>query len=314
MRKFFYLTLIFMLMSSSLAKAAENDFIDTGSNVIEENETMKNSQEPAPKEAHWWENDIITATGYGFPKKNAENMGQRKVLARRAAIMDGYRRLAEQAAGIHITTEKIMVKGEIDALITGAQITSEVYDEYGNCKVELSVPLYGVVNSVSKAAFKPVSKETFLTPSVTDSENTLEGNYTGLIIDCSDLDNSSEDQELTAVLSPTIRSTDNQSIYSYNNLDYDKVISKGMISYAESMNGNVSRAGSNPLIIKAAELDNKNSTPVLSKIDTNKILMENQSSHFLDNCAVVFVSTRGIRDSYNRRGSSQKNYHDDGVV
>ena len=116
------------------------------------------------------------------------------------------------------------------------------------------------------------------------------------------MDNS-DDQELTAVLSPTIRSVDNQSIYNYSNLDYDKVISKGMISYAESMNGNVSRAGSNPLIIKATELDNDNSTPVLSKIDANKILIENQSSHFLDNCAVVFVSTRGIRDSYGGKRS-----------
>lgn len=80
---------------------------------------------------------------------------------------------------------------------------------------------YGVKNSVAKIAFEPVSKEGFLQPS---KDVMTEGNYTGLIIDCGDA-------ELNPVLAPTIHNEKNQSIYSYKNLDYDKVIANGMIGY-----------------------------------------------------------------------------------
>ena len=266
-----------------------------------------------------WENEVISGTGYGTPPDRAKNPGHARILAHQAAMLDAYRRLAEQAKGIHITADSTMednilsgdiVSGEVDAVIKRAKIVpgSETYDEYGNCTVTLEVPLYGVSNSIAKVALKPVAKEAFPAPTVNVSVSVgggaatpsaqssgssaasapasgnvgAQGGYTGLIVDCSGLG-------LNPVMSPVIRNDGGQPIYGYKNLDYDKVVAQGMASYANGKNGNTSRAGSNPLVVKATGVENHNSYPVISTSDANRVLTENQASHFLDNCAVVFI-------------------------
>ena len=245
-----------------------------------------------------WDREIITGTGYGVadPAK-AKNPGHARIMAHQAAMLDAYRRLAEQAKGIHITANSSIsdnistgdvVVGEVDAVVKRARVVSENYDEYGNCSVVMEVPLFGVNNSIAKAVLKPVVKEAFPAPTVNETtiqstvNVTITGGYTGLIIDCSGLG-------LKPVMSPVIRNANQQPIYGYKNLDYDRVIDKGMASYASGMNGNLSRAGSKPLIIKAVRVEDHNSYPVVDTVDADRILLENQKSHFLDNCAVVFV-------------------------
>ena len=247
-----------------------------------------------------WENDILSGTGYGIPKEGAKNPGQARIWAHQAAMLDAYRRLAEQAKGIRVTADSTIadnistgdiVSGAVDAVIKRARVVSEDYDQYGNCTVVLEVPLYGVTNSIAKVALKPVTKEAFPEPSlnvsvsIDQSSSTSvkdNGGYTGLIVDCSGLG-------LNPVMSPVIFNAEQQPIYGYKNLDYNKVIANGMASYANSMNGNTSRAGSNPLVVKAKSVINHNGNPVISMEDANKILSENKSSHFLDNCSVVFI-------------------------
>ena len=237
-----------------------------------------------------WENDIITATGYGAPSDRAKNPGHKKILAHQAAMLDGYRRLAEQAKGIHITADSSIadnvstgdiVTGAVDAVIKRAKVVSESYDEYGNCSLTMEVPLYGVSNSIARMALKPVEQEAFPAPSV-NTDITVTANYTGLIVDCRGMG-------LKPTMSPVIFNTSQQAIYGYKNLAYDNVVASGMASYVVSMNGNVSRAGSNPLIVKAVRLERNNSYPVVSVADADRILLENQKSHILDRCAVVFI-------------------------
>jgi hypothetical protein len=245
-----------------------------------------------------WDREIISGTGYGVADPaRAKNPGHARIMAHQAAMLDAYRRLAEQAKGIHVTANSSIsdnistgdvVTGEVDAVVKRARVVSENYDEYGNCSVVLEVPLFGVTNSIAKAVLKPVAKEAFPAPTVNEAtiqstvNVTITGGYTGLIIDCSGLG-------LKPVMSPVIRNASQQPIYGYKNLDYDRVIDKGMASYASGMNGNLSRAGSNPLIIKAVRVEDHNSYPVVDTADADRILLENQKSHFLDSCAVVFV-------------------------
>lgn len=272
----------------------------------------------------WWENEVVMSSGYGIAPSQSQNLGQSKMISRRLAVMDGYRNLAKLVAEIHITADEKIVTEKIDAVIRGASILSEEYDESGNCSVILSVPVYGVTNSLAKAVFQRVEKKDFPSPSKNSSYEitSIEGNYTGLIIDCGDM-------ELNPVLTPSIQDSKNQSIYSYSNLDYDKVVSAGMIGYAEKKSFGISskvennflmlsnfsfknnfaqigsniiilnssstyssRAGNNPLIIKAESLNYDNSCPVISESDADKILTENQISHFLDEGSVVFTSNR----------------------
>jgi hypothetical protein len=89
-------------------------------------------------------------------------------------------------------------------------------------------------------------------------------------------------------MSPVIKNVKGKPIYGYKNPDYDKVIQNGMASYAKDMS-NASRAGSNPLIVRAVGLENHNGTPILSVADANRVLIENGATHFLDNTNVVFL-------------------------
>ena len=263
---------------------------------------------------------MLIATGYGLAKNKIGSMTHTRALAKRAAVMDAYRNLAQQARAIHITidtTIESQIKAgkissdKIDAVIKDATVLREDYDSQGNCTVVMSAPLYGITDSIALAALKPVEKEDFPPPS---EDTVASGNYTGLIIDCGDSD-------LTPVLTPVIRDEDNQTIYSFSNLDYEKVIARGMVGYvtqnnppsAEQMDfliplstanfmfisakTNAARAGDNPLIIKAQRMSDGNSCPVISPEDADKILAENRTSHFLDDGAVVFTSYRvgGLR-------------------
>ena len=261
-------------------------------------------------DSNWWANETLTAEGHGLVRANETDIGTARIRAKRAAMMDGYRNLAKAAGKIQITAKNTLTEEKVEALIKGASVLSETYDEHGNCMVVLSVPIYGVTNSVAKLAFNPVAKENFPAPG---NNVKTKGNYTGLIIDCGDL-------ELNPVLSPVVRDTQNQSVYSYEKLDYEKVVARGIIGYVEKNSaafqnkdavmllaydknkierawfangdGNLSRAGNNPLVIKAERISDDNSCPVISEEDKDKILSENLVTHFLDEGAVVFTSNR----------------------
>ena len=102
-----------------------------------------------------------------------------------------------------------------------------------------------------------------------------------MIIDCRGLG-------LKPVMSPVIKNDQGQAIYGHRNLDPDKVIEYGMAGYAYNLN-DASRAGSNPLVIKALRVENHNSNPIISTADANRLLIENKASGFLESLSVVFV-------------------------
>ncbi|MBR2215376.1 MAG: LPP20 family lipoprotein [Selenomonadaceae bacterium] len=282
-----------------------------------------------------WADEMISATGYGTPPDRAKNPGHARILARNAAIMDAYRRLAEQAQGIHITAASTVadnvsqndtLRGQVDAVIKRAKILpgSETYDEYNNCQLMMEVPLYGVSNSLAKVVLQPVEKEAFPEPTTEEGSEAVEGDYTGLIIDCSDVTEDTAGSVipvafykvlplsvpgvggLNPVMTPTVRSTSQQAIYGYSNLDHSKVVEKGMVGYATDKK-DTARAGKKPLVVKAVKMEDDNSTPVVSEKDANKILRENKSSHFMDDGAVIMLSTKGLRDSYSKRYTAPMN-------
>ena len=89
-------------------------------------------------------------------------------------------------------------------------------------------------------------------------------------------------------MSPVIKNVNGTKIYGHKDLDIDKIIEMGMVDYVDNPE-NVSRAGTNPLIVKAVSLDNFNSDPVVSIADSNKILIENRVTKFLKALRVVFL-------------------------
>ena len=262
-----------------------------------------------------FEMNRVEADGFGLPPAYAVSEAQARLMARRAAIADAQRNLAEQIAGVQVDSETTVqnlqiasdvVKTRVSALLKGAKIISESAED-GAYHVVMALPLYGVNNSLASAVLPQISRresfpatitpepdEPLYTPTqpetttvtttttrTTTITNRQSGTYTGVIIDCTGLG-------LRSAMSPVIKTTAGEPIYGYKNLDSKKVIKNGMAGYSNGFGGNVSRAGSNPLVVKAVGVDHY-FNPVVNVADAKIILEENGYTHFLDNCAVVFI-------------------------
>mgnify|MGYP000491062116 FL=1 len=255
-----------------------------------------------------WDQAVIRAEGAGVAPATAYNSVQARLMARRAAIVDAYRQLAEQIKGVNVdattTVQNMMMTNDtvttkVSALVQGARIVDEKVLPEGGYSVTLQVPVFGVSNSIASAVLdRPAAYEPFpqpvesVQPSYPIRDNTgtsaastpagrAIGGYTGLIVDCRGL-------ELNPVMSPVIKNADGAPIYGYKNLDYDKVVANGMAGYTRDIR-NAVRAGSNPLVVQAIGLDNHNSNPILSVADANRVLIENGATGFLNTARVVFV-------------------------
>ena len=246
-----------------------------------------------------WAKGVIRAKGIGAGKSTTKNKGLRRAQARRAAMMDAQRNLAEAVRGVQVTSESRMVDLEladdrvatrVDAIIKNMTEVSGQYMDDETYEIVLEMPLFGAGDSLSDAAFLPFKDEpkvAFPQPvdvTIINQPTVVNNNYTGLIIDCSGMN-------INCVMSPVIKNANGQAIYGHQNLDYDKIIVNGMASYADQAYDQISRAraGNNPLVIKATSLADLNANPVVSVADADKILAANQHDRFLENCAVVFV-------------------------
>ena len=240
---------------------------------------------------------VVRVTGEGVGKSAYKNNpGKYRLTASKAARMDAQAKLVEYIS-VQVETNAAMTDYEIDSyqVRTSAQgvirnaveVGAPRYFDDGTCKVVMEMPMFGGKGSVAEVAFLPFKDEpkvAFPQPSVSVTQINVGSNYTGLIIDC-------RGKNINPVMSPVIKNSNGQAIYGHKNLDYDKIIVNGMASYADDINDQISRsrAGNNPLVIKAENLSDINANPVVSVADADKILAANQHDRFLENCAVVFV-------------------------
>ena len=98
-----------------------------------------------------WDGGKIRVEGLGIAPADARG-SQAEALARRAALSDAYRQLAEQINGVNVdavnTVENMMlmnttVRTHVTALIQGAQIIDENARRDGSYVVTMEIPVYG---------------------------------------------------------------------------------------------------------------------------------------------------------------------------
>ena len=246
----------------------------------------------------------ITAMGIGLAPENAGVRGE--ALARRAAMVDAYRNLAEIIQGVQIDSDTLMedlivtsdtVNASVSALVKGATIIAEGPNYDGSYYVMMSVPLYGK-KSLASVALAEVSRNLRYEEFEEVGETSLpkkevrairKSTYTGVVVDADNLG-------LEPTFAPVIYDINGRIVYGLQNLDYDLAVSNGMVGYANELfdatSGN--RAGDNPLVVKAVEVKGgKNSVNkvnvVVSVEDADRILLANEKSGMLENLAVVFV-------------------------
>ena len=121
-----------------------------------------------------WDTASVTVVGSGIAPTNAVSAVQARMLARRAAVADAYRQLAESIKGVNVdaetTVENMMVtndtiKTRVSACIQGATVVGEKEIPGGGYEVTMTVPLFGVTNSVAQAVIpKPPTRVDFPKP------------------------------------------------------------------------------------------------------------------------------------------------------
>ena len=92
----------------------------------------------------------LRARGAGAPPTRAANAAQARLMAERAAKVDGYRNLLEQAYGLQVTgsttvrdfvTQSDTVRTQLDAFIRGAKVSDTRVLDDGSVETEMEVSL-----------------------------------------------------------------------------------------------------------------------------------------------------------------------------
>ena len=92
---------------------------------------------------------VITVTGQGVAPSVTASPAQAYALAKRAAMVDGYRLIAEKVKGVEVegqdTIKNMMLmqsttRTSVEALVRGANITNTTFKE-GLCEVEMEITL-----------------------------------------------------------------------------------------------------------------------------------------------------------------------------
>ena len=256
----------------------------------------------AAEAAAQWEQGAITAEGFGTPPMGTYG-SKASIMARRAAIVDAQRNLAEQVSGVQVDAETTvenfvissdLVKTKVSALIKGAMVVEEQMMPDGAYRVVMSMPMYGT-QGLASAIMPAIRDNTPPTPpppvisATITTQIQMGGTYTGVIVDAGGMG-------LKPSFSPVIYDTNGRAIYGVSNINYDQAISQGMVGYSASVSAaqTLPRVGATPLVIKAVQVrgGNNSTNPVnvvVSVDDGDRILAANQQSQMLMNGSVVFV-------------------------
>lgn len=277
----------------------------------------------------WSGDSKITVQGTGVAPTYAVNAVQARMLARRAAVVDAYRQLAEMVKGVNVdsetTVENMMVtsdvtKTKVTALIQGARVVSEQAIDGGGYTVTMEMSVFGASNSLATAVLPTNTVPTSFpapdasVPASTPSSVQVNVQVTPGTSTTLPSATTPSHQGSSAAAAPA-----GQAIGGYTGLIVDcrglglKPVMSPVIKNANGepiygyknldsatviANGMASyttdlskatRAGSNPLVVKTVGLDNHNGNPILSVADANRVLIENGATGFLDHTNVVFV-------------------------
>jgi hypothetical protein len=251
-----------------------------------------------------WDGNIIQVTGVGSAPESVTRPDIRHQIARRTAMLDGYRNMLELVKGINIDSSTTVstlstpgtsmysdtITSNINGVVRGARVISEKQNDDGSYSVTMAVKLFGA-GSVAAAVVQPNQPTAFpeptIVPAATPAKAVTDENLnmvTGVIVDARGLG-------LKRCMSPRIYDTTGRLVYGDKFVSYDFVVKYGMASYqpADKINsGLLTRAGEHPLMIKAVELKNFNSDIVVSVADADKMLQANKYGNFLINASMVF--------------------------
>lgn len=260
---------------------------------------------------------IVKAIGMGaIARPTIKKSRAQDVLdAREAAVADALRNLSMAISRVRVTSstrvENYILKSDeirvrIDTIIRGATVVEEkVLPTSAVYRVVLQVRLTGpdslldaieaaeanarraavaeggvrpdpLMGSVTRPAPSPFSPGM---PAPDGAE------YTGLIIDCRGL-------RVVSIPAPKLYDDGGREVYGTIRVSPEYVNEVGIVGYPRSMDAarRSSRAGDRPLVIRALRVsDGSRFHPVISRRDAERARQANESGHFFERTAVIFL-------------------------
>lgn len=180
-----------------------------------------------------WTEGIIKVKGTGAAPANMP-AGQARLMAKRAAIADGYRNLAEIINGVQVTsqttvknfvTESDVIYTKVEGFIKGAQVLSEKTNKDGTVEVTLAVQLMGD-GSLGAILLPEVQTEPAPPISTEETEESSE-QYTGLIIDA-------RGTKIKPCLSPKVEDEEVARVYDAGFVSPEVLPVKGVVTYVKT--------------------------------------------------------------------------------
>jgi hypothetical protein len=193
-----------------------------------------------------WEGQILRATGAGAPDMKASNPAQARLGAERAAKLDAFRNLLEQAKGVQISAGRTVgdalasdeIRGRVEGVLRGFKVANKRYYSDNGVEMDVEVPLAAITSALGAASDTAIAVNT-------------EGakKYTGLIVDARGLG-------AKPVLAPRLLNGEGKPVYGPEALSSEARKSTAVAAWYKSLEDAQKSplVGEKPLVVKAAQL------------------------------------------------------------
>jgi hypothetical protein len=256
-----------------------------------------------------WTSGVISVIGEGVPPVDGQP-AKRRLLAKRAAIVDGYRKLAEAVQGVQVdgqTTVKELevasdeVRTSVSGLVKGARIVDENITSDGAYEVRIELPLFGensLANAVLESSLNrrrsvklpeppPVAEPDRRQWGESRSHATSQASaYTGIVVDARNL-------KAKAAMMPALLDEAGHELYLGEvQVSNDDLVAKGLVSYVKNLDDAKThpRVGASPVIIRADRYQGPfHADLVLGNDAAAQLKSASASSGLLKKLAVVIV-------------------------
>jgi hypothetical protein len=247
-----------------------------------------------------WEATVLKARGFGHAPAETLSPAHGMILARRAAMLDGYRALLEVSLGVLVRSKTVVersgvrwdtIEAQVEGMVRGAEITAEQGYPDGRYEVILQMPLYGRRGLGQLVIPLLIPQKPGVTPPPVPPPDS-DARYTGLVIVVKGM-------RLDRSMSPAILTPRGEVVYGRGwwkpgEISQEFASRDGVVGYPSSL-ATARRAGPRPLVITAIGVSGSPQSEfktdvIISQEDAERIQAANAGARFLERFLVDIVA------------------------